>query len=290
MCMSEALNPRAKTMADIFQYLNYCQFLNDALRERKKNNHHFSYRYISNFLNLKSPGFMNWVVHGRRKLPEALVQRIADLFKLNDREREYFALLVKYNHCTSLPERDVMFRQLVEFQKKKSSKIKPEQFKLFAKWYYLAIHELIRILPFKDDFQKLSVMLRPKIKSKEARDALEILQKNGLVRQDEDGHFKPIDALLTTGDAWESELIKNLQIELVEMGKKAIVSVPKQERDVSNLTFCASEKTMRRIADEIAALRQRILAMSENDHEADIVYQCNMQLFPISLKTRGERK
>jgi uncharacterized protein (TIGR02147 family) len=133
-------------------------------------------------------------------------------------------------------------------------------------------------------------MLRPKIKSKEARDALEILQKNGLVRQDEDGHFKPIDALLTTGDAWESEMIKNLQIELVEMGKKALVSVPKQERDVSNLTFCASEKTMRRIADEIAALRQRILAMSENDHEADIVYQCNLQLFPISHKTKGERK
>jgi uncharacterized protein (TIGR02147 family) len=277
-------------MPDVFQYFNYCQFLSDALRERKKNNPHFSYRYISNFLNLKSPGFMNWVVHGRRKLPEALVQRIADLFKLDEREREYFALLVKYNHCTSLPDRDAMFRQLLDFQKSKSSKIRPEQFKLFAKWYYLAIHELIRIFPVKEDFQKLSVMLRPKIKSMEARDAIDVLQKNGLVRQGEDGRFKAIDALLTTGDDWESEMIKNLQLELVEMGKNAIVSVPKQERDVSNLTFCASEKTMRRIADEMAALRQRILAMSENDHEADIVYQCNMQLFPISHKTQGENK
>jgi uncharacterized protein (TIGR02147 family) len=82
-------------------------------------------------------------------------------------------------------------------------------------------------------------------------------------------------------------MIKSLQIELVEMGKKAIVAVPKKERDISNLTFCASEKTMHRIADEISALRQKILAMSEHDEEADTVYQCNMQLFPISQKTKG---
>ncbi len=274
-------------MIDIFQYLNYCEFLNDALRERKRNNPHFSYRYISNFLNLKSPGFMNWVVHGRRKLPEALVEKIADLFKLGDREREYFALLVKYNHCIDIRERGILFKQLIGFQKKKSSRLKPEQYRLFTNWFYLAIRELIRILPFKDDYQRLSVSLRPKIKSKEARKAIEILQKIGLVERGDDGYFKPIESLWTTGDVWESELIKNLQIQLVDMGKNAIVTVPKQERDISNLTFCASEKTMHRIADEIAALRQKILAMSENDNEADTVYQCNTQLFPVSHKTKG---
>lgn len=274
-------------MTDIYQYFNYCQFLSDALRERKRSNPHFSYRYISNFLNLKSPGFMNWVVHGRRKLPEALIQKIADLFKLGDREREYFSILVKYNHCTSIPEREVLFKQLIDFQKKKSSILKPQQHQLFTKWFYLAIRELVRILPFKDDFQRLSVMLRPKIKSRDAREAIEILQKIGLIERGEDGYFKPVETLISTGDVWESELIKNLQIQLVDMGKNAIITVPKQDRDISNLTFCASKQTMRRITDEIAALRQKILAMSENDKEADIVYQCNMQLFPVSQKTKG---
>jgi uncharacterized protein (TIGR02147 family) len=74
------------------------------------------------------------------------------------------------------------------------------------------------------------------------------------------------------------------------MGKNAMVTVPKRERDVSNLTFCASEATMRRIADEIAALRQKILAMSENDKHADRVYQWNMQLFPVSHKARGDER
>jgi uncharacterized protein (TIGR02147 family) len=274
-------------MVDIFKYLNYCQFLSDALTERKRKNPHFSYRYISHFLHLKSSGFMNWVIQGRRKLPEALVPRIADLFTLNDREREYFALMVKYNHCVSIPDREILFKQLIGFQKKKSSIVKPRQLQLFTRWYYLAIRELLRVLPFRDDFQRLSVTLRPKIKSRQAREAVELLQKIGLIGRGDDGSFKPIETLITTGEVWESELIKNLQIHFVEMGKNAIVSIPKKERDISNLTFCASEKTMRSISDEIAALRQKILAMSENDREADTVYQCNMQLFPISRKTKG---
>jgi uncharacterized protein (TIGR02147 family) len=274
-------------MIDIYQYLNYRQFLSDALMERKRGNPHFSYRYISNFLNLKSPGFMNWVIQGRRKLPEALIQRIADLFKLGEREREYFALLVKYNHCANIPEREAMFARLIDFQRKKSSLLRPEQHQLFTKWFYLAIRELIRVHPFKDDFKRLSVTLRPKIKSRDAREAIAILEKIGLIEPGGDGFYKPVETLITTGEAWESELIKNLQMQLVDMGKNAIVTIPKKERDVSNLTFCASEKTMRRISDEMAALRQKILAMSENDTEADTVYQCNMQLFPVSHKCKG---
>jgi len=230
---------------------------------------------------------MNWVVQGRRRLPEALVPRIADLFTLNDREREYFTLMVKYNHCTSIPDREILFKQLIGFQKKKSSVVKPQQFQLFTKWYYCAIRELLRVLPFRDDFQRLSVALRPKIKSRQAREAVELLQKIGLIGRGDDGCFKPVETLITTGEVWESELIKNLQIHFVEMGKNAIVGIPKKERDISNLTFCASDKTMRSISSEIAALRQKILAMSESDQEADTVYQCNMQLFPISHKTKG---
>jgi len=175
----------------------------------------------------------------------------------------------------------------VDFQRKKSSILKPHQYKLFTKWFYLAVRELIRVLPFKDDFQRLSVTLRPKIKSKDAREAIAILEKIGLVKRGDDGYYKPDETLITTGEVWESELIKNLQMQLIDMGKQAIVTIPKKERDISNLTFCASEKTMRRISDEIAAFRQKILAMSENDQEADTVYQCNMQLFPVSHKTKG---
>jgi hypothetical protein len=37
-------------------------------------------------------------------------------------------------------------------------------------------------------------------------------------------------------------------------------------------------------------MRQKILAWSENDRKADVVYQCNMQLFPVSHSIKGVRQ
>ena len=273
---------------NIFNYLDYRKYLADALKERKEQNYHFSYRFIAQHLNLSSPGFFNWIISGKRKLPEALIPKIAILFKLDDKECEYLHLLVKYNHSIDITEREELFEKLSVFIKKETKhELQPAQYRLFSKWYYLAIRELLRVSHFKDDFHALAVSLHPKIKTREAREAIEVLEKIGLISRNEQGFYQPVETLLTTGEVWESDLITNLQIQLADLGKKAIVSVPKKQRDISNLTVCLSEKNLRRIADEIASLRQKILTLSENDAEANRVYQCNMQLFPVTQKRQA---
>ncbi len=168
--------------------------------------------------------------------------------------------------------------------------LEPEQYQLFTQWYYLAIRELLRVIQFKDDYRALAQSLLPKIKIKEAEEAITILKKLGLVAPDKDAFIKPTEELITTKDVWESELIKNLQIQLADMGKNSIVTIPKQQRDISNLTFCASENAMKQIAHEIAQLREKVLQISENDRDADRVYQGNFQIFPISQKCKGARQ
>jgi uncharacterized protein (TIGR02147 family) len=266
--------------------MDYRKYLADALAERKQVNRHFSYRFLSQHLNLKSSAFMHRVIKGNKKLPESLVPQIAALFKLDEKEKEYFLILVKFNHCINTTEREELFRKLEGFVKKDNARyLQPEQYRVFTQWFYVAIREMLRIIPFKDDFHSLAVSLHPKIKNKEARAAIQTLEKIGLIARGEDGFYRPIESQITTGDLWESELIKNLQIQFAEMGKNAVVTIPKQKRDISNLTFCASEETMRRISDEIAALRLKILELSDNDPKADTLYQCNMQLFPIGETT-----
>jgi uncharacterized protein (TIGR02147 family) len=277
------LNVHEAIMKNIYSYLDYRKFLTDVLKERKEQNIHFSYRFIAQHLKISSPGFINWVISGKRKLPEALIPKLAALFKLDDNECTYLTLLVKYNHSIDIVEREKLFDEISGFVKKQKKKeLHPEQYELFSKWYYLAVRELMRILRFKDNYHSLAGALFPKIRISEAREAIEILEKIGLIDRDEAGFCRPVETLLTTGEAWESELITNLQIQLAELGKKAVVTVPKKERDISNLTVCLSEKSMTRIAGELSALRQKILAMSENDQDADRVYQCNLQLFPVS--------
>ncbi len=230
---------------------------------------------------------MHRVIKGKKKLPESLVLKIAELFKLKDKEKEYLLILVKFNHCSTATDREELFRKLDAFKKKENARhLQPEQYRVFTQWFYVAIREMLRIVGFKDDYHALATSLHPKIKNKEARAAIQTLEKIGLIARGEDGVYHPLESQITTGEVWESELIKNLQIQFADLGKNAIVTLPKQQRDISNLTFCASEATMRRVADEIAALRRKILTFADNDADADTVYQCNMQLFPIGRKTR----
>ena len=77
-------------MKPIFEYLDYRKYLADAIKDRKGINRHFSFRFISQHLNLKSTAFMHRVVTGEKKLPESLVPKIAMLFKLDIAETEYF--------------------------------------------------------------------------------------------------------------------------------------------------------------------------------------------------------
>ncbi len=275
-------------MNSIFEYLDYRKYLSDAFRERKRINCHFSYRFISQHLDLKSSAFLNCVIKGKKKLPESLVPKIACLFKLNDKETEYLSILVKFNHCSNIAERDELFRKLEGLMKRKKARhLQPEQYRVFTQWFYVAIREMLRIASFKDDYHGLATSLHPRIKNKEARAAVQTLEKIGLIARGNDGIYRPLESQITTGDMWESELIKNLQIQFAEMAKNAIITIPKQERDISNLTFCASKATMRQIANEIAALRQKILASADIDSNADTVYQCNLQLFPIGRKNKG---
>lgn len=276
---------------NIYDYLDYRKFLNDALCERKAQNRHFTFRFIAQHLNLSSPGFFNWVISGKRKLPETLIPKIAILFKFDDKECAFFHLLVKYNHSTELSEREELFEKLSCIIKKQNKhQLRPEQYQLFSKWYYLAIRELLSIIPFKDDFQLLANSLCPKIKTREAREGIVVLEKIGLITRDEQGFYRPVETLLTTGEQWESELITNLQIQMIDLGKKSLITVPKKERDISNITVKLSEKNLKLISTEIAALRQKILNLSENDSTADRVYQCNTQLFPISQKRQASNE
>ncbi|NLD99249.1 MAG: TIGR02147 family protein [Fibrobacter sp.] len=272
---------------NIYDYIDYRKYLNDALAERKAQNRHFTFRFIAQHLNLSSPGFFNWVISGKRKLPEALIPKLAILFKLDDKECAYLHLLVRYNHSTDLSERKELFEKLSCIIKKQNKhELRPEQYQLFSKWYYLAIRELLSIMPFKDDFRLLATSLFPRIKTKEAREAIGVLEKIGVISRDEQGFYRPVETLLTTGEVWESELITNLQIQMIELGKKSLISVPKKERDISNITIKLSETAMKQLSAEIAALRQKILTLSENDHTSDRVYQCNLQLFPVTMKQK----
>jgi uncharacterized protein (TIGR02147 family) len=240
-------------------------------------------------LGLNSPSFFNWVIKGKRKLPEALIPKIAILFKLDDKECAFMHRLVRYNHSVDPEQRRQLFEELSSAAgRQRGHQLKPQQYTLFSKWYYLALRELLRSFAFKDDLRALAAALHPKITTREAREAIGVLATIGLIAPDEQGFYRPVEIKLSTGDVWESELIANLQMQLIDLGKKAVATVPRSERDVSNITISLSAPTFKRARAEITALRQKLIAMADADIGMERVYQCNIQFFPVSRKRSTE--
>ena len=276
-------------MPTIYNYTDYRSFLVDALAERKKANLHFSFRYISRYTGLKSPGFFNLVLHGKRNLSESLALKIADLFKLTDREREYFLYMIRYNDVRNHVEKQFYFERMSAYRNRNAKKIEPAQYLLYSKWYYHVIREMLPMLHFRGDFASLAKKLRPSISSKEAREAIGVLEKTGLIEKSDNGIYRQKEPVITTGDEWASALISNLQRSLIDMGRNALASVPKLERDISSLTITVSQKTFIQMCDEIKKLRRKFLALSEDDALADKVCVCNIQLFPVTNSCREDK-
>jgi uncharacterized protein (TIGR02147 family) len=269
-------------MVDIFTYLDYRRFLHDLYAERKAKSKYFSYRYLAQKTGLKSVGFFTWVLQGKRNLSPRLVLKFAEAFKLNKQETAYFELLVSYNQARSHEEKKHYFDRIASLKRPSAKVVDTDQYEFYEKWYYSAIREIIGIQPFKDDYVKLARSLTPSISATEARKAVELLEKLGLIIKNEQGLFVRRDSTITTGESWKSLAIAHFQLQTLDLAKQSMDRFSKSERDVSTLTLSCSLETFSAIRERLKGIRQELAEMVKNDPNPECVYQVNLQAFPLT--------
>jgi len=132
-------------MAEIFTYTDYRKFIKDHCEDIRKEKPFFSYRYIAQKAELKSTGFISWVVSGKRTISLKLAHKICTIFKLGKRETDYFLLLVNHNQSTSGTERQHYLDRMLAFRSTRTEIVHRDQDQYYSKWYYAAIRELVAI-------------------------------------------------------------------------------------------------------------------------------------------------
>ena len=137
---------------DIYQYLDYTKWLTDVYKCRKAESAQFSHRFIAQRLGLKSSGYILYVMQGKRKLTESMAIGIAQLFKCNKAQTEYFLQLVRYAHAKSSNEKQFHFQRLISLRRKNVKTVEPQQYRFYEKWFYPVLRELIAITDFTSDF------------------------------------------------------------------------------------------------------------------------------------------
>lgn len=269
-------------MLSIFNYIDYREFIKDFFNAKKSANPHFSFQVFALQAGFKSRSYIKLVMDGRKNLTEDSIKKISKALGLNENASNYFKDLVAFNQAGPLHLRNMYFEKLLTYNKRTTVRnILLQQYDFFTHWYHSSIREIVSEVDFKDDFEKLGNLLKPRISASKAKASVKLLLKLGLIRKNGD-RYEQVDTLITTGDEVRSLAVQNFHLQNLNLAGDSISTCQSSERDISCIIIGASEEGFTKIKTEIQTFRKKLLDMSKKDTKHKRIYHVNFQLFPSS--------
>lgn len=275
---------------NIYEYLDYREFLRDFYADRKANEYGFSHRAFSKRAGLRSTNYLKLVMDGERNITPEMAQQFAQGCGLEERAADFFCELVAFNQSQNAPERNRCYERLARYKQYRSiHKLDAAQAAYHSNWYLPAIRELAARPDFDDDPKWIAQTLMPRIAVAEAQAALDTLCQLGLLVRDREGRLRQADSLVTTGSGPLGHHIVNYHRTMLERAAAAMDDVPRDEREISAITLCVSHEVLLDLKERIREFRRELLQLAELGGTPEQVVQLNFQLFPLSEKKEADR-
>jgi len=273
----------AKMKTDVFQYMDYRQFLRDAFSERKTTSRSFSYRYFADKAGVGSPSYLKAVMDGKRNLTSDTARGFARAFGLNRQEVRFFVVLVALNQARTTKDRAHYFEELSRITKfRETKKLEKDQYTYYTRWYCPIIRELAARSDFRDDPQWIADQIRPTITTKQAEEALSLLQALDLLRRGKKGRWIQTKQLVTTGPELRSLTIRSFHREMLFRASTALDEVPLEEREVGGVTIRLTMEQVNLLKQRLKEIQREILQQDGTGNGQEAVYHYAFQLFPVS--------
>jgi uncharacterized protein (TIGR02147 family) len=272
---------------DIYRYSDFRKFLLDIFKAKRRNNRQLSMRGVAIRAGI-DPSLFAKVLKGQRNLAFDHVIKLADAIGLTKSQKAHFELLVRFAQSKSELERSQLRQKILMIQRRKIATLAADHYEYFNRWYIPVIRELINFYPYCGDFTELGNMLSPAISSAEAKQAIDILLRIGVIIQKEDGSLALSDSFLTPSPDLNTSAIHNFQISMLEMAKEAITRFAKDSREISTLTMSLSKDGYARVRERIVDFRKELMDIARSDDHISGVYQFNFQTFPVTKLPKKE--
>jgi uncharacterized protein (TIGR02147 family) len=274
---------------DIFAFTDFRAWLAAYYDAAKQHQPAFSYRWFSRRAGFASPNFLKLVIDGERNLSPDSVRRFADALRLDPGERRFFADLVEFAQAAAADEKNAAWERVAASRRFRAARrIDARFFEYLSRWYYPAVREMVARADFVEDATWIARQLRPRIKPAEARRALALLTELGLLERDASGRLVRGEPSLTTGHEVRSLAIGNFHRQMMQRAAESIETVDRAERDLSALTVCVAAERVPELKARIQAFREALLDLCDRDTAPEVVYQLNIQLFPLTSASPGE--
>jgi uncharacterized protein (TIGR02147 family) len=269
-------------MNSVYAYTDYREYIRDFLIEKKRKNSSYSSRCAAEKCGVPSGTFTR-ILNGTRGIGQSVLPKVIEWLGLRNREAAYFRLLIQFQLCNDSIVKEQLYAELLDLRKKMHHCIPEDKFHFFEQWYYVALYELVKIVPDIADPGQLGMLLEPPVSPMKVEKALEVLVTAGFIQKTECG-YAATGSFLSTGDRWESAAIQSFQKMMASLGAEALVRFPKKERDISTLSVSLCEENFRKVTELICETREKIRIIESSEASPEKVYQVNFQVFPLSRK------
>ncbi len=263
-------------MKSIFDYKDYLDFLNDFFAKKKKENPGFSYTVWSRKMNLKSSSMLSMVLKGERLPSKAFIKNISNYMELNSEEEEYFKTLVNLKKLVKNP------RLTVYLNSQENIEAAPKSESLFVSPMTFIIKELVEA---KADGNISASWLSKNLLIKHQKydlDAIlnELIAKE-IILKNSSGKLTVSDSnllkVLTTSDQ-----IKNFHHATQEMALQAYETSAKDQRSFHTSFVKLKKDRLEEAKRRIQEFQRELTSFVEDGEGETVLYQVNLQLFPIS--------
>lgn len=268
-------------MRTIFGYLDYRQYLRDYYEE-KKSAGKISLRIFSQKAGFTAPNYLKLVMDGERNLSPASVRKFIKALSLAKDEAEFFTNLVFMNQAESHEEKNHYYQRLSKISRYLEVKhVEKDQYEFFSKWYYAAIREITILPGFVEDPTWIAKALIPAIAPGQARDAIDLLLRLGLIVRDGEGKLRPSDRAISGGNEVTFLASCNFHIQMLKRAAEYVARSKQTTREFSSLTIALSSEKFKIAKRRIQEFRRELHALLADCDDSNSVYQLNLQLFPL---------
>lgn len=270
---------------NIFNYDCPSFYLKSVWLEKRALNKAFSLRSWAKKLGMTHHGNFYQMIEGQRRIPKKYLKPLCESLSLNDREREYFEVLLDFKNAKSLEEKAYFQKKLTSISPEKKLNFKEiENFNFLKNPLCGAIIELTDIKGFKDNPLWIQNRLSFKAGLKEIDDTIQLLLRLKLLVIEGDTLKRSQQHTYSKQDEIDQGL-REYHKNILDLGKDQIEKQHILEREYNASAFAIKKENLPSIKQDIRLFTQDMISKYEAcPSEGDEIYQIATQFFALTNK------
>ena len=265
---------------DIFQFTNFRKYLDEYQAARVQTDPDFTRAGACALLGLpKTRSYYNDIIKGK-KLSSRMIPKFVEVLGLNKKEAKYFETMVNMDQAKTATERNAFFEELLKQHPDSHRILNEDAYEYYNHWYNSVLFTALEVVDVSDDLEPIQKLIFPKVSVGTLKRSLELLERLGFVRKNENGFWKSCRDAVSSGDYNNSDLVRQYQLQSFELSKQALLASDERSSDMATFTFSVSDDAFKAIAKEIQGLKARVRKIIMLDKKkATGVHQLNIHLF-----------